>query len=411
MPPFNPEQAICDVKREFGEHGGVCPSISRSATFTVMEPGIMPEIFEGLRGPDKGGCFLYSRHFNPTVDILARYLAAMEGTEAALGTASGMSAISCALLQLCRSGDHIVSSRTVYGGTHALLAELLPEMGIATTFVDPTDLTAWEDAVTARTRVLYTEAIGNPTLKIADIPALSRFARDRNLTLVVDNTFSPMILSPHKLGAHIVVYSLTKFINGASDMIAGGICADRDFVLKLMDLHTGRVMLLGPTMDPTAAFDVIQRIPHLAIRMREHGRRAMAVARLLEDLGAEVRYPGLPSHPQHDLMTALMNEGYGYGGMVTLDCRTRKKAEELMAILQNRERFGLIAVSLGYFDTLMSCSGSSTSSEIPPEDQKSMGLSPGLLRFSIGYTGDLDARLDALERAVREVGLVSPGVR
>jgi methionine-gamma-lyase len=405
MPPFNPEQAICDVKREFGEHGGVCPSISRSATFTVMEPGIMPEIFEGLRGPDKGGCFLYSRHFNPTVDILARYLAAMEGTEAALGTASGMSAISCTLLQLCRSGDHIVSSRTVYGGTHALLAELLPEMGIATTFVDPTDLSAWENAVTSQTRVLYAETIGNPTLKIADIPALSRLARDKNLTLVVDNTFSPMILSPHKLGADIVVYSLTKFINGASDMIAGGICADRDFVLKLMDLHTGRVMLLGPTMDPTAAFDVIQRIPHLAIRMREHGRRALAVARRLEDMGLDVRYPGLPSHPQHDLMKEMMNDGYGYGGMVTLDCQTRKKAEELMAILQNRERFGLIAVSLGYFDTLMSCSGSSTSSEIPPEDQKSMGLSPGLLRFSIGYTGDLDARLNALERAVRDVGL------
>ncbi len=405
MPPFNPEQAICDVKREFGEHGGVCPSISRSATFTVMEPGIMPEIFEGLRGPDKGGCFLYSRHFNPTVDILARYLAAMEGTEAALGTASGMSAISCVLLQLCRSGDHIVSSRTVYGGTHALLAELLPEMGIETTFVDPTDLTAWENSVTSRTRVFYTETIGNPTLKIADIPALSRLARDRGLTLVVDNTFSPMVLSPHKLGADVVVYSLTKFINGASDMIAGGICADRDFVLKLMDLHTGRVMLLGPTMDPTAAFDVIQRIPHLAIRMREHGRRAMAVARLLEEMGAEVRYPGLPSHPQHELMTSIMNDGYGCGGMVTLDCKTRRKAEELMAILQNRERFGLIAVSLGYFDTLMSCSGSSTSSEIPPEDQKSMGLSPGLLRFSIGYTGDLDSRLAALERAVRDVGL------
>lgn len=406
MPPFNPEQAIVEVRREFGEHGGVCPSISRSATFTVMEPGTMPEIFEGLRGPDKGGCFLYSRHFNPTVDIMARYLAAMEGTEAALGTASGMSAISCVLLQLCRSGDHIVSSRTVYGGTHALLAELLPQMGISTTFVDPTDMTAWENAVTPQTRVLYTEAIGNPTLKIADIPALSKLAHDRGLTLVVDNTFSPMILSPCKLGADIVVYSLTKFINGASDMIAGGICASREFILKLMDLHTGRVMLLGPTMDPNAAFDVIQRLPHLAIRMREHSRRAMAVARRLEELGVDVRYPGLPAHPQHELMTSMMNDGYGYGGMVTLDCKTRKKAEELMSILQNRERFGLIAVSLGYFDTLMSCSGSSTSSEIPPEDQKSMGLSPGLLRFAIGYTGDPAARLDALERGLKSAGMV-----
>lgn len=405
MKRFNPEQAMCEVKREFGEHGGVCPSVSRSATFTVMEPGTMPEIFAGLRGPDKDGCFLYSRHFNPTVNILNRYLAAMEGTEAAMATASGMSAIACALLQLCRTGDHIVSSRTVYGGTHALLAELLPQLGIEATFVDAADLSAWEAAIRPETRVLFTEAIGNPTLKIADIPAIAALARERGIRLVVDNTFSPMVLSPSKLGADVVVYSLTKFVNGASDMIAGAICGSTELINRLMDLHTGRVMLLGPTIDPAAAFEIIQRLPHLAIRMREHSRRAMAVAERLEAMGAPVRYPGLASHPQYDVMTGMMNPDFGFGGMLNLDCETREKAEELMSILQNRERFGLIAVSLGYFDTLMSCSGLSTSSEIPPEDQKTMGLSPGLLRFSIGYTGDLDARLEQIERAVRSVGL------
>ena len=172
-----------------------------------------------------------------------------------------------------------------------------------------------------------------------------------------------------------------------------------------MDLHTGRVMLLGPTMDPTAAFEILQRLPHLAIRMREHGRRAMAAAERLEALGTSVRYPGLPTHPQHDVMTAMMNPDFGFGGMLNLDCKTREKAEALMSHLQNAERFGLIAVSLGYFDTLMSCSGSSTSSEIPPEDQETMGLSPGLLRFSIGFTGDLEKRLEQLERAARAVGL------
>ena len=405
MKRFNPEQAMSEVRREFGEHGGVCPSVSRSATFTVMEPGTMPEIFEGLRGPDKDGCFLYSRHFNPTVNILNRYLAAMEGAEGALCTASGMSAISCTLLQLCGAGDHIVSSRTIYGGTHALLAELLPQLGITTTFVDAADLSAWEEAIRPETRVLYTEAIGNPTLKIANIPAIAELAHDRGLQFVVDNTFAPMILSPYRLGADVVIYSLTKFINGASDLIAGVICGSSDIVTRLMDLHTGRVMLLGPTMDPTAAFEIIQRLPHLAIRMREHGRRAMAVAERLEALGTSVRYPGLPSHPQYEVMTAMMNREFGFGGMLNLDCGTRQKAEELMSLLQNRERFGFIAVSLGYFDTLMSCSGSSTSSEIPPEDQKTMGLSPGLLRFSIGYTGDLENRLDQLERAVKSVGL------
>ncbi len=152
MEKFNPEQAIWSIRREFGEHGGVTPSISRSSTFTVVEPRTMPEIFEGIKGPHDGGYFLYSRHFNPTVDILSRELAAMEGTESATCTASGMAAISCAILQLCYQGDHIVSSDTVYGGTHALLECLLPQMGIRTTFVDPTDLSAIEAAITPQTK-------------------------------------------------------------------------------------------------------------------------------------------------------------------------------------------------------------------------------------------------------------------
>lgn len=406
MKKFNPEQALWEVRREFGEHGGVTPSISRSATFTVMDPSIMPEIFEGIRGPDKGGCFLYSRHFNPTVDVLDRYLAAMEGTEAAVCSASGMSAISCALLQICHNGDHIVSSDSIYGGTHALLCEMFPEMGITTSFVDAADVDAFEAAITPATKVIYAEVIGNPLLKVADIPALSKLAKKKGLKLVVDNTFSPMMITPARLGADVVIHSLTKFINGGGDLIAGAICGTRDFIYQLMDLHTGRMMLLGPTMDARVAFDVIQRLPHLRLRIREHNRRAMAIATRLHEMGAPVTYPGLPSHPQRDLMRSMMNEGFSYGGLLTLDCGSRKKAEHLMSVLQNKERFGLIAVSLGYSETLMSCSGSSTSSEIPPEDQAKMGLSPGLLRMSIGYTGSLDDRIEQIERAVREVGLV-----
>jgi len=406
MQKFNPEQDMWKAKREFGEHGGVAPSIERSSTFTVLEPGTMPEIFEGRRGPDKGGCFLYSRHFNPTVDILDRYLAAMEGTEAVISTASGMAAISCALLQICRSGDHIVSSDTVYGGTHAFLGDLLPQMDIQTTFVDPRDPANFEKAVLPNTKVIYTETVGNPTLKISDIPALARLAHDRKIQLVVDNTFTPVIVSPARLGADVVVYSMTKFINGASDVIAGAVCARRDFILELMDLHTGRVMLFGPTMDPRTAFDLINRLPHLPLRMREHGRRALAIAERLKKRGAPVTYPGLPSHPQFKLYESILNEGYGYGGLLTIDCRTKEKAEKLMSILQNKERFGLIAVSLGYFDTLMSCSGSSTSSEIPPEDQEKMGLSPGLIRLAIGYTGALEDRIEQIERALAVVGLI-----
>ncbi len=405
MSTYNPEQALLNARREFGEHGGVAPSISRSATFTVMEPGDMPEIFDGVKGPDKGGCYLYSRHFNPTVDVLSRYLAAMENTEAAICTASGMSAISCALMQICRSGDHIVASDSIYGGTHALLSDLLPQFNISTTFVDITDLTAVKAAITEKTRVIFTETLGNPTLRVANLPALSEMAHGADSKLVVDNTFSPLMVTPSLLGADITVYSMTKFINGASDLLAGAICGPKQFILDLMDLHTGRVMLFGPTMDPRVAFDIIQRIPHLPIRMQEHSRRALAMAESLHEMGINVIYPGLPYHPQHGLLESISNRRYGFGGILALDCGTAEKAEELLGVLQNKEKFGYIAVSLGYFDTLISCSGSSTSSEISAEDQKKMGLSPGLLRIAVGYTGSLQSRVEQLTRAVKEVGL------
>lgn len=406
MQKFNPEQALSLTQREFGEHGGVTPSISRASTFTVMDPAIMPEIFEGLRGPHKNGCFLYSRHYNPTVTVLARYLAAMEGTESAMCTASGMSAISCSLLQLCRQGDHIVASDTIYGGTHALLDQLLPEMGISTTFVDASNPKAFEKAIDSRTKVIFVETIGNPTLKVADIQSIAHLATQNGITLVVDNTFTPMLVSPAQLGAHVVVYSLTKFINGASDIIAGAICASSEFIYRLKDLHTGRAMLLGPTMDPRCAYDVVQRLPHLAIRMREHGRRAMIIVTHLERMGVNVSYPGLASHPQHTLFTDMLNQGYGYGGIFTVDCGTQTQAETFMDVLQNDEDFGYIAVSLGFYDTLISCSSVSTSSEIPPEDQDKMGLSTGLVRIAMGYSGALQDRIEQMERAVHRAGLL-----
>jgi methionine-gamma-lyase len=286
------------------------------------------------------------------------------------------------------------------------LNDLLPQFGIATTFVDPTDPMAFKKAITPQTRVLYTETVANPTLKIADIPALAKIAKSKNLSLVVDNTFTPMVVSPLQLGADVVVYSMTKYINGASDLIAGAICTTKSMVHELMDLHTGRVMLLGPTMDPRMAYDIIQRLPHLALRMREHSRRALAICQRLEQLGAVVTYPGLESFAQHDLAAALFNKGYGYGGMFTIDCKNHEQADAFLDQLQNKEDFGYIAVSLGYFDTLMSCSGVSTSSEISADDQKKMGLSPGLVRLSMGYTGSLEKRIRQMERAVKAVGLV-----
>jgi len=401
----NPVETMANARHEFGEHGGVNMSVEASTTFTVLHSNTMPEIFGGKKGPDQGGCYLYGRHFNPTVYSLGKQLAALEGTETAYCTASGMSAISATLMQLCNAGDHIVSSNAIYGGSYALMHDLLPpKTGIETTLVDITNLEAVEAAITERTRVIFTESMSNPTLRIADIPRLSAIARRHGIKLVVDNTFSPLILSPKELGADIVVHSMTKFISGASDFIAGAVCADADFILELMDLHTGMLMILGPTMDPQVAFNISLRLPHLPIRINEHSHRTQLFAERLQAMGMTVTYPGLSEHPDHALMRELHCADYGYGGILTLDMGTVERANELLDLLQNEYRFGYVAVSLGYFDTLMSCSGSSTSSEMTDEDKDAAHISPGLVRLSIGYTGSIEQRWGQLAEALERVG-------
>lgn len=407
MTTENPIERLTEARHEFGEHGGVNMSIEVSTAFTVMTPGTMPDLFEGRKAAPEG-CYLYGRHFNPTVFNLGRQLAAIEGTEAAYCTASGMAAISATLFQLCQSGDHIVSSNTVYGGSYALMHDFLPQKSnINTSFVDISDLNAVAAAITENTKVIYAESVSNPTLRVADIPALAELAHSRGLPLVIDNTFSPLILSPAELGADVVVHSMTKFINGASDVIAGAICGTTDFIQSLMDLHNGPLMILGPTMDPSVASQISLRIPHLALRLSEHAKRAQYFAKKLDELGFDVTYPGLATHPDHQLMNKLHCEDYGYGAILTLDLGSIEKANALMDLLQNKYHFGYMAVSLGYFDTLMCCPGSSTSSEMTKEDLSSAGISSGLLRMSVGYTGTVEQRWQQLEGALQDAGLMS----
>ena len=406
MTTRNPIERLAEARHEFGEHGGVNMSVEASTTFTVMKPGTMPELFEGRKAaPD--GCYLYGRHFNPTVYQLGRQLAAIEGTESAYCAASGMAAISAAILQLCNSGDHIVASNTLYGGSYALMHDFLPtKANINATFVDISDLAAVEAAITDRTRVIYAESIANPTLRVADIPRLAELAHAHDIQLVIDNTFSPLLLSPAALGADVVVHSMTKFINGASDIIAGAVCGSIEFIQGLMDLHQGPLMMLGPTMDPTIAAKISLRIPHLALRVAEHAQRAETFAERLQELGVPVSYPGLSEHPDFELMQQLRCEDYGFGGILTLDLGTEQKANDLMDVLQNKYGFGFMAVSLGYFDTLMSSPGSSTSSEMTDEDMSSAGIGEGLVRISVGYTGTVEQRWHQLENALLDVGAI-----
>ncbi|MDA0372820.1 MAG: aminotransferase class I/II-fold pyridoxal phosphate-dependent enzyme [Planctomycetota bacterium] len=410
MTRHDPIAALAAARHEFGEHGGVNMSIETSSTFTVLDPHTMPDLFSGRLGPDtdRQGCYLYGRHFNPTVYALGRQLAALEGTEAAYGAASGMGAIASVLMQVCRAGDHVVASRTIYGGTFALLHDFLPERaGVSTTFVDATDLAAVEAAVEPRTRVLFVETLSNPTLAVADIPRLAAIAHRHDALLVVDNTFAPVLVAPAQLGADVVVHSMTKFLSGASDLIAGAVCGTADFVRSMMDVHTGALMLLGPTLDPRIAFELSVRLPHLGLRMREHSHRAMTFAVRLRELGLDVRYPGLESHPQHALMQRMLtDEEFGFGGVLGLNVPDPEVANRLLDELQNREKFGWIAVSLGYFDTLMSVSAASTSSELGSDELKAAGIKPGYVRISVGFTGTLEQRWLQFEHALRRVGLI-----
>ncbi len=376
------KQAIRDIQH-FGEEGGVIPVIDVASTSTFLDPEDMEKVFRG----ELEGRYLYSRHSNPTGVDFGKKLAALEEMEDAVGVASGMAAISCSLLQLVPNGGHIVCSQTIYGGTYALLKNIFPRMGIAVTFVDPNDVRAFERAIRPETKVLYTETVSNPLLGISDLKAIGALAKKRGLKLVVDNTFTPAVVTPSRYGADVVIHSCTKYISGASDLVAGAIISSKDFIHQLVDLNGGMAMLLGPVMDSRISHKLYLRLDHLPLRMTAHSRSAGYLAVKMEEAGVKVIYPGLKSHPQHELMKSMMHPEYGFGGMITVDCGTREKAFRLASRLQE-EKFGLYAVSLGFSRTLMSCPAVSTSSEIPAEDQEKMHLSPGLLRLSIGFTGN-----------------------
>lgn len=260
--------------------------------------------------------------------------------------------------------------------------------------------TVKEAIVEGRTKVLYFESMSNPTLAVANIPELCRVAHDKGVTVVVDNTFSPMVLSPARLGADVVVHSISKFISGGADIIAGAVCGTARLVNSMMDLHQGALMLLGPTMNAKVAFELSERIPHLGLRMKEHCHRALTYATRMKKMGLKVKYPGLEDHPDHSLLKSMVNKEYGYGGLLCVDMETEERANRLMNHLQNFSQFGFMAVSLGYHETLMSCSGSSTSSEMNAQEKALAGISPGLVRLSIGYSGTLEQRWSQFEKAL-----------
>lgn len=401
MNHFNAANEIQDLQY-FGEFGGVNPSISDSSTYTFLSAKTMFDTFEG----NAEGCYLYSRHSSPMNLYLSEALAKMENTEAANVTASGMGAITSVLMQVCKSGDHIISSRTIYGGTYAFMKNFLPPFQIETSFVDINNFESIENAINENTKIIYCESVSNPLLEVADLRKLSEICKRHNLKLIVDNTFSPLTISPTLLGADIVIHSLTKFINGSSDTVGGVYCGSQEFINDTKNVNNGACMLLGPTMDSFRSASILKNLRTLHIRMKQHSHNALFLAERFEEDGLKVSYPGLKSHKNHDLMKSMMHEEFGFGGLLTLDAGTTDKANELMEMMQ-QENLGYLAVSLGFYKTLFSCSGSSTSSEIPEEEREEMGISDGLIRFSIGLDHDIERTYEKMKECMLKTGVLN----
>jgi cystathionine gamma-lyase len=363
---------------------------------------IMPPVFqtstyvqEGL-GRHKG--FEYARTRNPTRDALERNLAALEGGRHGLAWASGLAATD-AVLKLLKAGDHVICGENVYGGTHRLMSQVLSHLGLTFTFVDTRDLSRVEDAVTPATRMLYVETPTNPMMRLTDLAAAGELARRHDLLLVVDNTFAtPYFQTPLSLGADVVLHSTTKYLNGHSDMVGGALITNRDEVAeRLAFLQNAAGAVPGP-MDCWLA---LRGTKTLALRMRQHDASGRRIAGYLSE-HHEVRsvyYPGLPSHPQHDLACRQMR---GFGGMVSFELGSRARAERFVESV----RLFAFAESLGGVESLVGHPASMTHASVPPAMREGMGLTDGLVRLSIGIEETEDLLAD-LERALHEVSGVS----
>jgi len=355
--------------------GAIVPPIYQTSTY------VQPELGRHL-GYD------YARTAHPNRRALERCVARLEGGQAAFAFSSGMAAIDT-VFRLLRPGDHVIVSESVYGGVYRLLTQLLVHFGLQVDFVDTSRIEAIEQAIRSQTRMLYIETPTNPTMVLTDIAAAARLAREHGLLLVVDNTFmSPYCQRPLELGADIVVHSMTKYLNGHSDAVGGIV------VLARTDLADPIYFIqrsAGAILAPLECWLIARGIKTLAVRMEQHNRNGLAVARFLETHPRvhRVLYPGLASHPQHEL---ACRQQRGFGAMLSFDVGSLEAARQLL----NHVRLCSLAESLGGVETLISHPALMTHASMPPEVRRRIGITDGLVRLSVGIEDveDIIADLD-----------------
>jgi cystathionine beta-lyase/cystathionine gamma-synthase len=320
----------------------------------------------------------YTRYANtPTIQLVQERLAALEGSEAAVATASGMGATSCAMLALLRPGDHLLSSAWIYGGTHRLFTEELPKLGVEVTFADPLESRGWRQALRPNTRVLFVESPVNPTCRVLDLRPISQLTREAGVALVIDSTFaSPVNYRALEHGADVVIASTTKYLNGHHDALGGAVFGSRAFI----DEVTRKMMIWGQAPDPFACWLLERGVKTLQVRVQRANENAMALAQWCEANAAfsRVHYPGLPSHPDHALATATMD---GFGGMLALELAGGAAAADAFVA---RLKLVLHATSLGGVDTLICEPRFTSHAHMTSEARAALGIPDGFLRVSVG---------------------------
>lgn len=342
----------------------------------------------------EAGEFIYARYGNPTVSAFEQRIAALEGVEDAFATASGMAAVSGALTACLRAGDHVVSARALFGSCHYVLAEVLGRYGVDVTFVDGTDLDAWRTAIRADTKLVFLETISNPTLEVVDLRGVAQLAHDVGALVVVDNVFAtPVFSRAAELGADLIVYSATKHIDGQGRCLGGVICGSRELIRGVVEPYMKHT---GGALSPFNAWVMLNGLVTMDLRVRAQAASAQAIAEALRsDNRARVIYPGLPDHPQHGIAAEQMS---GFGTVLALDVGTKDAAFRVLNALQ----IAVISNNLGDARSIATHPATTTHQRLP-EDQKSLlGITPGLIRLSVGLedTDDLIADLKSALDAV-----------
>ncbi len=350
-------------------------------------------------GDEEG--YTYGRYGNPTVSSFEQRLAALEGTEAAIGTASGMSAILMMCLALLKTGDHILCSRSMFGSTIRLIGTDLARFGVSSTFVSQTDLGAWQAAVQSNTRLLFVETPTNPLTEVCDIAALADLAHNAGAMLAVDNCFAtPALQRPVVLGADIIMHSGTKYLDGQGRVVAGALCASQKLVSEkfLPILKSG-----GMTLAPFNAWVVLKGLETLDLRMRAQSERALALALWLQDQEAVqvVHYPGLASHPQHELAMAQQS-GLG-GAVLSFEVKAAKPEQARQRAFALLDAMQLVSLStnLGDTKTLAAHPASTSHGRLTEAQRQAAGIGQGLIRIAVGLEHVDDIKTD-LTRGLRQ---------